>query len=183
MDLDTRNPNLSPDWNDPTKNVHLRIAGVGLEVDLEYSNTNEEGQPDPLQVILGKAPQMRAVISIKANNRTWAGPGPSITWPQYPSGPSKSQTYHKVTRYRQGVVVKFVSLSSKIYEFDVMYLVTALCNAIVILTFANMGTQPHPHPHLHPSPRNRARPPSLSAHHRPADAPRSVLLRLSLIHI
>ena len=59
-----------------------------------------------------------------------------MIWPQYPEGPLTEQTYHKVTRYRQGVVINFRSVRSKIYSFDTVFLINALCNALVIMGIA-----------------------------------------------
>ena len=52
----------------------------------------------------------------------WAGQGPEVFHLQYPRGIEGNQTYHYVTRYRQGIQFNFES-SGKIYKFDFVYLV------------------------------------------------------------
>ena len=130
--LDTSNPNMPGDYRNKKSKIMNRIAGVMLDIDIEYSNTDKaSGQP-----VTSTPPVVNAVIRIKADDKTYRGPGPSVTWPVYPTGPSNAQTYHKVTRYRQGIVINFRSTKSKIYELDIIYLFNAICNALVIMATA-----------------------------------------------
>eukprot|EP01052_Picozoa_sp_SAG31_P031166 SAG31_NODE_3274_length_4475_cov_4.879799_2_plen_363_part_00 len=62
--------------------------------------------------------------------------GPEIFWLQYPDGPPNQQTYHMMSRYRQGVVFDFKSAGSRIYTLELTYFVTSICNAVVLLGFA-----------------------------------------------
>ena len=129
--LDAENLNIGPDYRDPNHRVTNRIAGAMIDIDIAYSNTHEDGMPATSSPI-----HVTAIIRVTANTQTFRGPGPQVIWPQYPEGPLTEQTYHKVTRYRQGVVINFRSVRSKIYSFDTVFLINALCNALVIMGIA-----------------------------------------------
>ena len=132
--LDERNSALTGDHRDPDHKIRMRFSGVTLNVDIQYENVNRrDGRPDP-----STPPPISAAIRIKGNTKTYAGPGPEISWQMYPEGPRGQQRYHKVTRYRQGIVIAFNSATSKIYEFNFVYLITALCNAFVLVQIADV---------------------------------------------
>jgi hypothetical protein len=129
--LDVENLSIRPDYRNDSQRVTNRYAGAMIDIDIAYSNTDDAGRPQTSSPI-----HVQAVIRVKSNTQTFRGPGPQVIWPEYPSGPSTEQTYHKVTRYHQGVVVNFRSVHSKIYAFDPIFLVNALCNALVIMGLA-----------------------------------------------
>lgn len=135
VDLDTPNMNIGADHADASRRINTRFSGVMLNIDLSYTNTDKvSGQAT-------SAPHVHAVIRVDASTKTYAGPGPQVHWEMYPRGPATEQTYHKVTRYRQGIIASFNAGSSKIYAFDFNYLITTLTSALVLLGLAGTVTR------------------------------------------
>ena len=74
---------------------------AALAVELEYTNADKTlGKPN----VFSLTHNVHVVIRVKADAKTYAGPGPQTMWITYPFGPSNRKSYHLVTRYRQGVM-------------------------------------------------------------------------------
>ena len=78
----------------------FRTTGVQLQVNLKYSNDPNDCAPVCTE-------NVHADVEVLVQEDTWAGWGAQTYFPEYPRGGRGQQTYHKVIRYRQGVVMEF----------------------------------------------------------------------------
>eukprot|EP01052_Picozoa_sp_SAG31_P031167 SAG31_NODE_3274_length_4475_cov_4.879799_3_plen_390_part_00 len=78
VDLDTRNDLLAPDYRDDSNYPSLRVAGLKLNVEIEYSNANKDTQaPNFLGSIfepIATGTHVHATMRVHADTKTWAGP-------------------------------------------------------------------------------------------------------------
>ena len=96
VSLDEYNTGVSSDIGDPSRQPLFRTTGVGLHVDIEYTNV-PEGQSQPEF----DHREVRARVTLWAD-RQWAGMG--VAAPEYdalPTGSKGAQTYVKRMRYSQ----------------------------------------------------------------------------------
>ena len=103
-----------------------------LTINLEYSNL-VNGQVDPW------SHDVHAFARPTAQENVWGGWGAQTTFTEYPSGTAGSQSYHKVSRYRQGVVVQFMA-RGRIYAFDHFALLNLLIASVVLLRICSIVT-------------------------------------------
>jgi len=151
LDLDQENSDLTPDYRttgtaaDPYRYPKFRTAGVNLQMQINFVNSD----PIPEQERRGGAPtrlralfsphDVRAEVEMKPNVKQWAGLGPIMHYEQFPSGPG-GNTFHKVERYRQGVVISFVTVGH-VMRFDIKQLVLQLVIGLSLLAAAKTVTE------------------------------------------
>ena len=82
---------------------------------------------------------VRAEIVLQPNTKQWAGLGPIMSYEQFPTGEG-GRTFHKVERYRQGVVISFVTVGH-VMRFDLKQLVLQLVIGLSLLAAAKGVTQ------------------------------------------
>ena len=117
---------LDKDTNGRGTYPTLRIAGLLIIVNVEYTNT-EDG--------LAQFPEERevsATITLRAEKALWAGAGASF---QYLTSPYTG-TYTAFSAYRQGVVFE-IRGTGKVYALATIYLITTLAAGLVLLSAAN----------------------------------------------
>jgi len=83
--------------------------------------------------------KIRAEVHVMPNHQSWAGLGPVFTYLEYPRG-TDQQYYHKVERYRQGVVFDLVTVGL-VARFDIAQFVLRLAVAISLLAAAKTLTE------------------------------------------
>jgi len=117
----------------------FRTTGVYVEVYARFHNTE-----DQVNTIAGRwdaffnPTNVRVEVKAAANTKIWAGLGAVTHYEQMPSGPNQ-RTYHKVERYRQGVVFDIRGVG-EVIKLDVGTLVTMLVATIALLKFAGVIT-------------------------------------------
>ena len=151
IDLDMENKDLTPDYrtmgtaDNPYRYPKFRTAGLNLQMQINFVNSDPAieqerrgGSPTSLRAML--APHdVRAEIELKPNVKQWAGLGPIMSYEQFPSGEG-GRTFHKVERYRQGVVVSFVTVGH-VMQFDIKQLVLQLVIGLSLLAAAKGVTE------------------------------------------
>lgn len=103
----------------------FRTTGVQLQVNLKYSN-----DPDDCAPVCTR--HVHADVEVLVQEDTWAGWGAQTYFPEYPRGARGQQTYHKVIRYRQGVVLEFRA-RGLVYIFDPRHLLNLIIATVVLL--------------------------------------------------
>ena len=126
-----------------------RTTGVFLQVNLRYENTphSNDGDPPRLPPEFGQPNfNHRAVhTTVKLQSSTgqapqgWAGWGSQVFYTELPTGSGSVQTYHKVIRYRQGVILDFVA-SGVMYKLDFWLFIRVIIDAIVLISVAKTVT-------------------------------------------
>lgn len=128
VSLDARNEFAKPDAEDG-RYPFFRTTGVRVEVVIKYGNLNPAGQGQ-----IGSQ-DVNAEISVRATEAAVAGLGPTAFYAAHPSGPRGNATFHRVTQYRQGVVVSF-SGTGKVYRFNLIVFLTELVLVKIYLSLA-----------------------------------------------
>ena len=145
------NKDLTPDYrtmgtaDNPYRYPKFRTAGLNLQMQINFVNSDPAqeqerrgGSPTSLRAMF--APHdVRAEIELKPNVKQWAGLGPIMSYEQFPSGEG-GRTFHKVERYRQGVVVSFVTVGH-VMQFDIKQLVLQLVIGLSLLAAAKGVTE------------------------------------------
>lgn len=87
-----------------------------------YSNKDTDGQVQPF------SKDVYAEVEVVPIKGVWAGWGAITFYPEYPNGGS----YHKVHRYRQGVLMEF-SARGLVYRFDWFFFLNLVIATLVLL--------------------------------------------------
>ena len=129
--------NLAPGWtslnqltdfsersNPPSPNQFpaYRTTGVMLQMNIKYSNKDTDGQVQPF------SKDVYAEVEVVPIKGVWAVWGAITFFPEYPNGGS----YHKVHRYRQGVLMEF-SARGLVYRFDWFFFLNLVIATLVLL--------------------------------------------------
>lgn len=130
VSLDGYNYDLSADYRDPTRFPPFRSSGVALQITIEYDNLNAHDSKPGYDNT-----QIYAFIRPKVMTAQWAGNGPITHYNSYPSGPAGAQSYDKVFRYRQGVVVSFQT-TGRLYKMDWIYFLNSIVAGLVLMGVA-----------------------------------------------
>lgn len=150
LDLDAPNVDLTPDYRtdgtaaNPYRYPRFRTSGVNIKTKIDFTNTNPNVDREhrtlasSLYAILYPG-DIRAEITLEPNIKQWGGLGPIMAYEQYPSGPG-GRAYHKIERYRQGVVFKFVTVGH-VRKFDEAHLVLQIVIAIGMMVLAKLATE------------------------------------------
>ena len=105
---------------------YRRTTGIHLKLTIEYSNL------DNGEVKLANN-KVKAKVKYDGKDATsWGGWGAQTWFEEYPSGTEGDQSYVKVMRYRQGVVVEF-QVKGQLYLADGMFLLLEVVATIVLL--------------------------------------------------
>jgi hypothetical protein len=144
IDLDARNPTMPPDVGDGRAPFY-RTTGVRLDAVISYGNLDDKSSQE-----------VEAKVSISASEGVMAGLGASVYHPVMRSGPRGNATFHRVTHFRQAVVVSF-SGTGRVYRFNLLFFVMELVLVKVYLSLAvvlaDLCVPPAPHharaPHTH----------------------------------
>ena len=112
---------------DPARN---RLTGIIVNVRIKYTN----GEPS-----LGRNRQVTAEVTPEHERTGWAGAGPLTITIEHPKGTPGGQTYHYVTRYRQGIQFNFEA-TGKIYYFEITFFVNTILLSLVLLANVNVVT-------------------------------------------
>ena len=128
----TRYPNRYPTYRTSGINVRMKIDFVN------YDPSSPENAFNALYAAFNEH-RIRAELHCDASPKSWAGLGPTLEYAQYPSGPN-GHTYHKVERYRQGVVFDFVTVGH-VQRFDIAQLVLRLAVMLSLLALAGVVTE------------------------------------------
>jgi hypothetical protein len=104
----------------------FRTTGVLLRFDLEYTNGISTCSP------AGCSRNVEAKVDVVGMEDMWAGWGSTTTFIEHPTGAPGSQSFHKIIRYRQGVVIEFRA-RGLIYEFDGRFFLDFFTAIIVLL--------------------------------------------------
>jgi len=130
--LDDVNTDAGRDYRGGTNYTNFptrRITGAKVLISIKYNNDPE------LETDREVTAEFTADLSVK----DWAGLGPIAYYKTFPSGGPGQQYYHKVIRYRQGVVFEFKA-KGKVYKFDFMTFLTVLIDGVVLLGVAKTVT-------------------------------------------
>lgn len=137
LSLEDANDYLPPDhrYKSPKIYPRFRTAGVNVDLEVRFHNTaDNDGTLGHRFDALFSPAAIRAEVVPHANRRQWAGLGPVMHYEAFPSGPQQ-QSFHKVERYRQGVVFRFKGVGS-VLTFDFMQLVSMLVQVMALLKLA-----------------------------------------------
>jgi len=85
--------------------------------------------------------KVHATIKVQSNHNGWAGWGAVTFYQQLPSGYAgkSAEAFHKVVRYRQGVVLEFIA-TGEIYKLDYQLIIGLVVSTIVLLGVAGTIT-------------------------------------------
>ena len=148
--LDMPNRELTPDYR--TDDVEgktpryprFRTSGVSVEMRVDFRNSDpvaeqkRRGSVSQRLYASLKAHDVRAEITLLADTKKWAGLGPIMAYGRFPSGPGM-RSYHKIERYRQGVVFSFVT-DGHVLRLNYHGLVLQLVVGLSLLSVAKLLT-------------------------------------------
>ena len=111
----------------------FRITGMRLNAKLVYSNLDEVSG---LARFGGTNRAVTATLEVTRENIGWAGTGAETYYPEAPTRETDGvETFEKLMRYKQGVVIEFVP-SGFLYTLDSMFLLGRVVAALVLLNVA-----------------------------------------------
>jgi len=135
--LDDLNTNVPSDMSDTTKQPMYRTTGASLSLGIIYSNKVKDGvlQVEP------RNPTVHATIHSEParDHPGWAGWGSQTFYLDWSTGESGDETFDKLTRYRQGIVITYAA-RGRIYWWDEVAFLNMLIAAIVLLNFCRTLT-------------------------------------------
>jgi len=115
----------------------MRTTGVAIYMDLDYTNRPKGRSRPDFSTSVEK--YVYATLTVRADETQWASLGAQTHYPQYPTGPTGRQSYHKVVRYTQVVSFRFRG-TGLVYALDWLYLFNAFLAGIVLLGVAKTAT-------------------------------------------
>ena len=139
VSLEDENNQLPPDhrYTSSQRYPRFRTAGINVELEVRFHNTQDrDGSLGARFDALFNPGGISAEIVPKANRKQWAGLGPIMHYEKFPEGAGQ-QTFHKVERYRQGVVFRFVGVG-RVLVFDFMQLVSMLVQIMALLKISSL---------------------------------------------
>ncbi len=135
--LDEPNRNVTTDVGQPLKYPRRRTTGAQLELKLTYSNRVRRA--DRVGSVQAENKEVHADLVVEAASGGWAGWGSHSFQIVPQTGSYGNETYHKVMRYRQGIVLNFI-VTGTVYWLDPYVLLSLLIASVVLLGAARTVT-------------------------------------------